>query len=263
MKKNIILLCITALFILSCNKKKNTKETTVLNDNVTIEKPLSKGDSIVNSAIMAHGGKLFDKADFSFNFREKIYRFENDGTQYSYSSESQKGDSLVKDIMTSGKFDRTINNKLQTLSKEEADRYSEALNSVIYFATLPYKLQDASVHKKYIEQKTIKSKKYDVIQVTFGQEGGGKDFDDEYMYWINKNTHKIDYLAYNYHVNEGGVRFRAAFNTRVIDGITFQDYINYEAPVGTDLKDLSSLYEQEKLKKLSNILTENVVNNHK
>jgi hypothetical protein len=41
------------------------------------------------------------------------------------------------------------------------------------------------------------------------------------------------------------VRFRTAFNTRVIDGLTFQDYINYEAPIGTPLKDLPKLYEQE------------------
>jgi hypothetical protein len=28
----------------------------------------------------------------------------------------------------------------------------------------------------------------------FGQDGGGKD--DEFYFWINKQTHKIDYLAY-------------------------------------------------------------------
>jgi hypothetical protein len=33
---------------------------------------------------------------------------------------------------------------------------------------------------KVIEQTTIKGKQYDVIQVN-GQDGGGKDFDDEYI----------------------------------------------------------------------------------
>jgi hypothetical protein len=70
------------------------------------------------------------------------------------------------------------------------------LNSVIYFATLPYKLQDASVTKTFVEEATIKGKRYDLIKVTFGQDGG-KDFDDEYMYWINKDT-PSDYLAYSY-----------------------------------------------------------------
>jgi hypothetical protein len=61
-------------------------------------------------------------------------------------------------------------------------------NSVIYFATLPYKLQDASVTKTFVEEATIKGKRYWSYKVTFGQDGGGKDFDDEYMYWINKDT---------------------------------------------------------------------------
>jgi hypothetical protein len=66
---------------------------------------------------------------------------------------------------------------------------------VIYFATL---LQTSGrfSQQKFIEETTIKDKQYDVVGVTFGQDGGGKDFDDEFHYWINKQTHKVDYLAY-------------------------------------------------------------------
>jgi hypothetical protein len=261
MKKNLILLCFTAALLLSCNNKKESKEPS--NDTITTEKPLSKADSIVNEAIEAHGGELYDNADYSFEFRGKKYRFQNNGIAYTYSSEIQKGDSLIKDIMRPDKFERSINNSLQSLTKKDVDKYSEAINSVIYFATLPHKLKDASVNKEFIEETKIKGKSYDVIKVTFGQDGGGKDFDDEYHYWINKDTHKIDYLAYSYQVNDGGVRFRSAFNTRVVAGVTFQDYINYEAPVNTNLKDLPLLYEQAKLKEVSQILTKNVVNNRK
>ena len=263
MKKNLILLCVLATLLFSCNKKKDSNGATVNNDDHATEKKLSKADSIINKAIEAHGGKLYTTANYSFIFRGKEYRFKNNGASYIYSSEIQKGDSLIKDQLTPEKFERSINSKLQSLSKEDSAKYSEAINSVIYFATLPYKLQDASVNKKFIEEITIKGQKYDAIGVTFGQDGGGKDFDDEYHYWINTTTHKMDYLAYNYRVNEGGVRFRVAFNTRVVDGVTFQDYINYEAPLQTPLKDLPKLYEQGKLKEVSQILTENVVNNQK
>jgi hypothetical protein len=263
MKKNLILLFFATSLLLSCNKKTNNTELTDKNDKIAVEKPLTKADSIVNQAIEAHGGKLYSTADYSFVFRGKKYRFQNNGATYTYSSEIQKGDSLIKDVLTAEKFERCINSKLQSLSEEDAGKYAESLNSVIYFATLPHKLQDASVNKKLVEQTTINGQKYDVINVTFGQDGGGKDFDDQYEYWINKESHKIDYLAYNYRVNNGGVRFRVAFNTRVIDGVTFQDYINYEAPSATALKDLAKLYEQGKLKEVSQIITENVVNNHK
>ena len=68
----------------------------------------------------------------------------------------------------------------------------------------------------------------------------------------------MDYLAYNYKVNGGGVRFRSSYNRRNVGGIIFQDYINYKAEVGTPLKDLPTLYENDKLKEVSRIDTENV-----
>jgi hypothetical protein len=263
MKKHLVTLCILATLLLSCNKKRDTNEAGIKNDTTATGKQLSKADSIVDRAIEAHGGKLYDNADYSFVFRGTKYRFQNNETTYAYSSEIQKGDSLIKNVMTPDKFERSINSNLQALNKEKTSQYSEALNSVIYFAMLPYKLQDASVNRKFIEETTIKDKQYDVVGVTFGQDGGGRDFDDEFHYWINKQTHKIDYIAYNYRTNNGGVRFRTAFNTRVIDGITFQDYINYEAPLETPLKDLPILYEQGKLKEVSQILTETIINNSK
>jgi hypothetical protein len=58
-----------------------------------------KADSIVNGAIEAHGGKLYDNADYSFVFRGTKYRFQNNEATYAYSSEIQ-GDSLIKDVMT-------------------------------------------------------------------------------------------------------------------------------------------------------------------
>jgi hypothetical protein len=263
MKKHLVTLCILATLLLSCNKKRDTNEAGIKNDTTATGKQLSKADSIVDRTIEAHGGKLYDNADYSFVFRGTKYRFQNNETTYAYSSEIQKGDSLIKNVMTPDKFERSINSNLQALNKEKTSQYSEALNSVIYFAMLPYKLQDASVNRKFIEETTIKDKQYDVVGVTFGQDGGGRDFDDEFHYWINKQTHKIDYIAYNYRTNNGGVRFRTAFNTRVIDGITFQDYINYEAPLETPLKDLPILYEQGKLKEVSQILTETIINNSK
>ena len=263
MKKHLVTLCILATLLLSCNKKRDTNEAGIKNDTTATGKQLSKADSIVNRAIEAHGGKLYDNANYSFVFRGTKYRFKNDGNSFTYSSEVQKNDFLIKDVLINDTFKRYINNNLQSLNKEDVAKYSEALNSVIYFATLPYKLQDTSVNKKFIEEITIKEKQYDVVGVTFGKDGGGKDFDDEFHYWINKQTRKIDYLAYGYHTNDGGIRFRSAFNTRVIDGLTFQDYINYEAPLGTPLKDLPKLYEQGKLKELSQILTEDIINNNK
>ncbi|QHI37246.1 hypothetical protein IMCC3317_26240 [Kordia antarctica] len=265
MKTTQLFLIIT-LFIglMACEtKEKSTpKTTTTVSETTQKETPktVDKATQIIQETIKAHGGNLYDQANYSFVFRGKKYRFRNDGNSYTYEVESTKDDETTRDILANGKFSRFINTKKIELSEKKITSATGAINSVIYFATLPHKLNDAAVHKKFVEETIIKNQKYDVLEITFSEESGGEDFDDEYYYWINQKTKKIDYLAYNYQVNGGGVRFRSAYNTRVVYGITFQDYINYKAEVGTPLKELPALYEKGKLKELSKIETENVLN---
>jgi hypothetical protein len=244
-----IIILITTLSISSCKTNKISSDSA----------PITVAEQIIQQAITAHGGEKYETAHYGFTFRKNQYTFQNNGDQYEYSVISEKDGTTKKDVMYNDGMTRHINGKAVELTKDEQYRFSQGVNSVIYFATLPHKLKDKSVNKKYITETNIKGKKYDVIQVTFDEEGGGKDHDDQYHYWINKETHLIDYLAYNYTVNKGGVRFRSAYNTRNFDGIIFQDYINFKAPVGTPLIDLPKLYEANQLKQLSLIETENVI----
>jgi hypothetical protein len=264
MKKHLLLCLYIVVTCISCKNNTDTVvETTIpiLVNKGTIAP--SKAITSINQAIKAHGGDLYETADYSFVFRQKNYRFVNNGDKYTYEVRSTKKGVSTIDQLENNIFTRTQAGEPMELSEKDIEKYTGALNSVIYFATLPHKLKDDAVHKKYIEEITINGRNYDVIEITFSQEGGGEDFDDEYYYWINQDTRKIEYLAYNYQVNGGGVRFRQAFNTRVVEGITFQDYINYKAPVKTPLKELPVLFEQGKLKELSKIITENIVNNTK
>lgn len=266
MKKTLQAFILLTLFFsfTACdsNKKSTAKEATAVSDITTKEvaETTDKATMILQASIHAHGGKLYDQAKFQFTFRGKNYRFKNDGANYTYSSYGFKEGISTRDELNNGTFSRKVNDTIVTLSEKKKTSAIGVLNSVIYFATLPHKLNDAAVNVSYIEETTIKGQKYDVLKVTFNEEGGGEDHDDEYHYWIHQKTKKVDYLAYNYQVNDGGVRFRSAYNVRVVDGITFQDYINYKAEVGTALKDLPALYEQGNLKELSRIETQNIIN---
>lgn len=260
-----VFLMISMFFsLIACEtKEKSTSEATTKVVETTQKettKPVDKAAKILQETIKAHGGSLYDQANYQFEFRGKTFRFKNNGNEYRYELETKKDGTTTLDILENGDFSRQVDNKQITLSEKKKNSAIGSVNSVIYFATLPHKLNDAAVNKKFIEETTIKDQKYDVLEVTFSEEGGGEDHDDEYHYWINQDTKKIDYLAYNYQVSGGGVRFRSAYNTRVIDGITFQDYINYKAEVGTPLKELPALYEKGKLKELSKIETEEVIN---
>ena len=259
MKNALTLLMFTTL-LFSCNT--NTENIIPEISSANIEaKPPSKGTQIINNAIQAHGGKFYDVANYTFLFRNKEYHFTNDHNNFSYAvKHTDEQGKLIHDQLINEAFTRTINHKLVDLSQEDQNKYSSSLNSVIYFVLLPYKLNDASVNKTYVEETTIKGEKYDVIEITFAQEGGGEDFDDEYQYWVNQTTNQIDYFAYNYRINGGGARFRSAYNKRVVDGITFQDYINWEASFETPLKEIPALFEKNKLKEASRIELKNVVN---
>src|SRR5690606_31656644 len=143
---------------------------------------------------------------------------------------------------------------LVELPDTTATKYANSVNSVHYFVRLPQGLNDKAVNKELLEPESIGGKQYHKIKVTFDQEGGGDDFQDTYLYWIDVETFEVDYLAYDFHVNGGGQRFRKAYNPRMLEGIRFVDYENYLPPQkGTSLMDIGQLFDRGKLKLLSKI----------
>ncbi len=214
--------------------------------------------SIIDKSIKVHGGKRYLKKSFQFEFRDKSYSYENDGNNYLYTRAFTKDDQHIEDKLSNSSFERTINNQPTRLSTKQSTSYSNSVNSVIYFAMLPHFLNDPAVNKKYLGKTRIKDQQYHKIQVSFDQDGGGTDHDDIYIYWINSMSYHLDYLAYSFHVNGGGVRFRSAYNRRIIDGITFQDYINYKGDKNIPPEQMDELFSQQKLKELSRIELKNI-----
>ncbi|MFB9212140.1 DUF6503 family protein [Echinicola jeungdonensis] len=219
-----------------------------------------KAQSIVDQSIAAHGWEGKNKFSLQFKFREIYYTMNRDGGRFEYIREFKNPDGQrVRDILNNQGFQRYIDGIEVEVTEEMAQAYSNSINSVFYFMLLPYGLNDPAVNKKWLKTTKIEGEKYDLIHVTFDKEGGGVDYEDEYFYWFDKKTKMMDYLAYLYHSDGGGLRFRKAINRRKIQGITIQDYINYEAdPNVVKLKDLGRLYNQGKLKGLSRVINENV-----
>lgn len=210
------------------------------------------------ATIKAHGGEKYKTAFIAFEFRKKTYTLRNNGGSYEYTVDGEKDGQRIYDVLNNDGFTRKINGEVQNLDAKKAKSYGNTLNSVLYFAQLPYKLDDLAVFKTPKGNTSIKGKNYEVVEVRFSEEGGGTDHDDVFYYWINAQTKLIDYLAYEFHVNKGGIRFRSAYNPRRVGGIHFQDYVNYKAAVGTPMADLPKLYEKGELKELSKIELENI-----
>ena len=208
---------------------------------------------IVDKAIAVAGGELYDTSDISFTFRDRKYEVEIDSKKRILKRILITDTSKVVDIKSGNKFQRFINDTLVDLHDTLATSYGNSVNSVHYFAALPYGLNDPAVKKELLGEVSIKGKEYYKLKITFSQEGGGDDFDDTYLYWINKATWKPDYLAYEFHVNGGGMRFREAYNERYINGLRFVDYKNYKPKRKGSFMAIDSLYSANELELLSEI----------
>lgn len=218
-----------------------------------------KVQEIIDKTIEAHGGSAYDDLAVSFTFRKKDYTIKLDKGAYEYTRSFSDSTGQILDILSNDGFERKLNGYLVSLSEKDKKRYANALNSVCYFAMLPNGLNDPAVKKSMIGLNKIGGQKYHVVQVSFEEEGGGDDHEDVYIYWINQKTYTVDFFAYSYEVNGGGVRFRAVKDHVNVDGVRFQNYINYkhldkDVPVDS----LAFYYVQGELKKLSEIINEDV-----
>lgn len=214
---------------------------------------------IIDKSIVAAGGDRIINSYISFEFRNRLYSARRNNGAYSYERVFKKDSSTIKDVLYNDGFERYINSELVQVADSMAPRYSNSVNSVHYFSVLPFGLNDGAVYKKLIGTVKIKEIEYYKIKVTFSEEGGGKDFDDVFLYWIRKDNFKTDYIAYKYFTDGGGMRFRDIKDESIVNGLRFVNYNNYK-PIdkSLDFMNIDKVYESNQLKKLSEIILENV-----
>jgi len=216
-------------------------------------------DKIINQSIEVHGGNLYEQSHISFDFRKRHYTSNRNGGIFQYTRTFEDSSGTIEDVLTNEGFHRIINKKKVDLDPKKANAYANSVNSVLYFAQLPFGLKALSVIKKHISEVSIKGQDYHKIQVTFKKERGGEDFEDIFLYWINKESGMMDFLAYKYKTNGGGVRFREAIDRQKVGGILFANYINYK-PSDKDIDFLSidKLFNNNELIELSRIINEGI-----
>jgi len=240
--KNYILGILIIAVISSCNSKQENAQ------------------QIIDKAIENAGGERYDNAEISFDFRKGTYKSNRVGGKFEF--ERVLADSTgtqYRDVVNNDGFTRYYKNTAVQVSDSMKTVYANSVNSVHYFMQLPFGLNDAAVNKELIGKDTIHDKEYYEIKVTFDTEGGGEDHEDVYMYWINTQNYNVDYLAYSFEINEGGIRFRKAYNPRTIEGIRFVDYENYKTDdLDIPLQKLDDLYEARQLELLSKIENKNI-----
>uniref|UniRef100_UPI004048D552 DUF6503 family protein n=1 Tax=Mariniflexile sp. TaxID=1979402 RepID=UPI004048D552 len=219
-------------------------------------------NQIINKSIEVSGGAHLKNSTIDFDFRDKHYTAIRKQGKFRY--ERTFHDSItIKDVLSNSGFQRYVNDELVEIPDSMAVKYASSVNSVHYFSVLPFGLNAAAVNKKYIALVKINDQAYHKIEVTFNEKGGGEDFDDVFLYWVNTTSFKVDYMAYSYAEDDGlGMRFREAYNERFVNNIRFLDYNNFKPKAGeANLNDLDTLFENNELDLLSKIELKNITVN--
>jgi hypothetical protein len=221
--------------------------------------PRDSAAVIIERARRVHGADVLDRADVSFSFRGTPFTVRRDGGAFEYARIVVDSGDVVRDVLDNDGFRRTVGGRPVTLPEAEARAAEGAVNSVVYFALLPYPLADPAVQSRLVGADTLGGEPYRLVEVTFRPEGGGRDYQDRFLYWIHRDRSTVDYLAYSYDVNDGGIRFREAFNPRTVGGVRFADYRNY-APDSVEprLEALAQMFEADSLTLVSEIVLDSV-----
>jgi hypothetical protein len=198
---------------------------------------------VVADAIRTHGGAEFERSQVTFQFRGQDYRVVRDQGRYLYERSFTDDDGrLIREGMENDGTWREVEGERTTLSPQDRTRVETAVNSVVYFGFLPFRLDDPAVVLRDLGEGEVEGEPYRKIEVTFQEEGGGDDWEDRFVYWFHAEDHTLDYLAYRYDRDGGGTRFRRAVNRRSVGGIVLQDYENYAA-----VEDIADIAEYDTL----------------
>jgi hypothetical protein len=256
MRQRLLCLILAGIFT-SCNPP--DKQT---GKSPTGRESLSREEKLISEAKEAQGSQNIYHQKIRFRFRDRTYTaYREPEGRFIYTRafrEKESGDT-IRDVLTQEGFYRMRNLAPDPISSKDSAAYSNSVNSVLYFALLPYNLDDPAVIAEYIGQSEIEGRVYDKLKVVFRKEGGGKDYEDEFVYWFEHETHTLDYLAYNYLTDGGGARFRKALNPREIGGIRFQDYINYRpVPDNRNVSRFDSLFLRGEMEEISRIELEGI-----
>jgi hypothetical protein len=220
----------------------------------TIKKDLT-AQEIIDKSMIAAGSKKVEMATISFHFRDKNYEAIRKNGVFQL---KRSFDSII-DVLSNNGFQRFVNGNSIQISDSLANIYSNSVNSVHYFSVLPFGLNDKAVRKKLLPSSIVKGKDYYRVAISFSENGGGEDFEDIFIYWIDKEYFTIDYLAYSFHTNGGGKRFREIKNEQIIEGIRFVDFDNYQPKNDSiSLQSLDTAFENKQLEKVSEIKLENI-----
>ena len=216
----------------------------------------------IDQAIAHHGGELYRQSETELDVCSRsgcydvLARIRGDAFAYEVSGAASGAERHVR--WTSDELTLSVNGVPTPIAPAEEKRLCDWVMARVYFPFLPYRLNDPSVLKQDLGFEKWNGNRLRKVKVTF-ESGTSTDANDEYLYWLDPESGRVEQFAYSYEVNGGGLRLRQATDFRRVGGLLFSDQINLGidgAGLSVDL--ITPSYVKEKMRHISTVRLKNV-----
>lgn len=211
------LTCTLLLLFLIFSCSQNQRDTTFTEGDSVIP----GANQIVDSSALYHGSPVAYQSQISFGLQNKTYSVLFSETDFLYSCSFS--DSLGRHIweLNSNEFVEILNRTRVSFSANENSKKADNLKLTVFFATLPLSLKFENLDFTLFAEDRIDEKEYYGIETEV--------FTNVPLWlWINKNSYSLDYVAFKANAKSNEVTFKAAKNSRRVNGVIFQDYEVYQ-----------------------------------
>lgn len=195
--------------------------------------PTPEMPEIVERSIAFHGGEVLEHAEVELTLRSLsgAARIEawTDGPLFDYTVTAPTRDGERKVRYTNREGENRVflwrDGEPVELSGDEADGYRDWLMAKVYFPFLPFRLADPSVYFVDRGLETWGDRELHRVKVTFTP-GSSTHAEDQYAYWFDPETGRMEQFAYSFHTGDGGLRLRRATDFERVGGVLFSDQEN-------------------------------------
>ena len=213
---------------------------------------------IVDRAIEFHGGDAFESSTKRFRICSKsgcfAVRSRIDGGRFEHTVEQPERGREVR--ITNDSVERWQDGEPVEVAGKDEQRWRDWVSQRVYFAFLPYALNDPSVYKQDLGLVDGEHGPLHLVKVSF-EPGTSTSASSEFLYWFEPDSGRMVQYAYSF---DGGVRLRRSFNERRVGGILVADSENW----GVDGKGMSidpladPAYVERELEHISTVTLEDV-----
>ncbi len=217
---------------------------------------------IVDRAIEHHGGEIYRHSETELDLCSKSGCFQvvarMDGDAWTYKVSGKSRDSHQEVISTHDRLTVRRDGSEVTVAADQEQGFRDWAMARVYFCFLPFRLNDPSVLKQDLGLVDWDGRSLHKVKVTF-EAGSSTDAGDQYMYWFDPETARLEYLAYSYDDNGGGLRFRRAVRHRRIGGLLFFDQENFGADgPGLSVDAIDAAYVRDSMRHVSTVRLEDI-----